>query len=141
MSRNIIRKPAVTRKTGLSHSTIWRLERVDEFPARIRITEAGAIGWYEDEIDAWVHERTRGCGKRPPLADRGGLAMVQNTPAPLTNTGAIHFCIEWREALTREEFDFAASLLSWPWRLTPEQRTELDRLVEKCRDAAAADLA
>jgi len=34
---------------------------------------------------------------------------------------------EYREALTKEEFDFAVSLLSWPWRITPEQRAELDR--------------
>ena len=64
-----------------------------------------------------------------------------STPAPLTNTRAIHFCIEYREALTKEEFDFAVSLLSWPWRITPEQRAELDRLVDKCCNAAAADVA
>ena len=35
MPRNSIRKPAVKKKTGLSDTTIWRLEKVDEFPARI----------------------------------------------------------------------------------------------------------
>jgi predicted DNA-binding transcriptional regulator AlpA len=38
-SRNIIRKPAVTHRTGLSYSTIWRLEETGDFPARIQITE------------------------------------------------------------------------------------------------------
>jgi prophage regulatory protein len=68
MPRNIIRKPAVRQKTGLSDTTIWRLEKTDDFPARIQLTEAGAVGWYEHEVDAWVHERVRGGGKRPPRA-------------------------------------------------------------------------
>jgi predicted DNA-binding transcriptional regulator AlpA len=68
MSRNILRKRAVRQRTGLSDTTIWRLEKTGEFPARLRITEAGVVGWFEDEIDAWVHERVRGAGKRPPKA-------------------------------------------------------------------------
>ena len=74
MPRNIIRKPAVRQKTGLSDTTIWRLEKTDDFPGRIQLTDAGTVGWYEDEVDAWVHDRVRGTGKRPPLADRGGKA-------------------------------------------------------------------
>jgi predicted DNA-binding transcriptional regulator AlpA len=42
------------------------LERAGEFPERIRLTEAGSVGWYEDEIDNWVRERIRAAGKRPP---------------------------------------------------------------------------
>jgi prophage regulatory protein len=71
MSYNIIRKPAVQQKTGLSDTTIWRLERAGKFPARLQITEAGSVGWVEGEVDRWVHERVRAGGKRPPLADRG----------------------------------------------------------------------
>ena len=74
MPRNIIRKPATRKKTGLSNTTIWRLEKVDKFPRRIQITEAGAVGWYEDEVEAWIHDRVRGFGKRPPSANRGGAA-------------------------------------------------------------------
>jgi prophage regulatory protein len=74
MSRNIIRRAAVRAKTGLSDTTIWRLEKAGEFPNRIRLTEAGAVGWREAEVDSWVHERIRGGGKRPPLADRGEAA-------------------------------------------------------------------
>jgi predicted DNA-binding transcriptional regulator AlpA len=65
MSRSILRKRAVHQRTGLSDSTIWRLEKVGEFPERIQVTEAGAVGWFEDEIDAWMHGRVRGPGKRP----------------------------------------------------------------------------
>ena len=68
MLRNIIRKAAVRQKTGLSDTTIWRLEKAGEFPARVQITEAGAVGWFEDEIDSWIHERVRGVGKRPQRA-------------------------------------------------------------------------
>jgi len=68
MPRNILRKRPVRQRTGLSDTTIWRLEKAGNFPARIRITEAGAVGWYEDEIDNWIHDRVRGGGKRPPKA-------------------------------------------------------------------------
>lgn len=70
----VIRKREVLRSTGLSDTTIWRLEKTGDFPARIQITEAGAVGWFEHEIDAWIHGRVRGAGKRPPLADRGEAA-------------------------------------------------------------------
>ena len=66
MSRSIVRKRTVRQRTGLSDTTIWRLEKAGDFPACVQITEAGAVGWYEDEVDAWVHERVRGVGKCPP---------------------------------------------------------------------------
>ena len=66
MPRNIIRKPAVRQKTGLSDTTIWRLEKTGDFPARVVLTDAGAVGWVESEVDRWVHDRVRGLGKRPP---------------------------------------------------------------------------
>ena len=65
MSRNILRRAAVRAKTGLSDTTIWRLEKTGDFPQRIRLTEAGSVGWRESEVDAWVHNRVRAGGKRP----------------------------------------------------------------------------
>ena len=44
------------------------------FPARSSNNRGRAVGWYEDEIDAWVHDRIRGFGKRPPLANRNKAA-------------------------------------------------------------------
>jgi predicted DNA-binding transcriptional regulator AlpA len=35
--RNIIRKPAVRVRTGLSDSQIWRIEGRGEFPARVQV--------------------------------------------------------------------------------------------------------
>lgn len=52
----ILRKPAVLARTGLSDTTIWRLERKGEFPRSLRIS-AGAVGWREADIDAWIAER------------------------------------------------------------------------------------
>jgi prophage regulatory protein len=69
MARTIIRKPEVIRRTGLSYTTIWRLERNGEFPSRVKLTDAGAIGWVESEVDGWIKDRVRGAGKRPPLAN------------------------------------------------------------------------
>jgi predicted DNA-binding transcriptional regulator AlpA len=66
MPRTIITKKAVQQRTGLSDTTIWRLEKAGDFPARIQITRNGRVGWHEHEVDAWVHERVRGAGKRPP---------------------------------------------------------------------------
>jgi prophage regulatory protein len=70
MARNIIRRAEVLKRTGLSNTTLWRLERAGDFPPKVILTEAGSVGWVEAEVDRWVHERVRGGGKRPPRADR-----------------------------------------------------------------------
>lgn len=81
--RNIIRGKEVRKRTGLGATTIWRLMGNGEFPQSIRLTEAGAIGWYEDEIDAWIHDRVRAAGKykvkRSPEKDR---AEAEPSPQP-----------------------------------------------------------
>jgi len=64
--RNILRNGPVTVRTGLSPSQRWRLEQRGEFPARVQLSEM-SVGWYEDEIDAWVASRPRAGGKQPPL--------------------------------------------------------------------------
>lgn len=73
MHRKIIRSRIVCEKTGFSRWTINRLEKVDRFPRRVRLnpddaSPGAAIGWYEDEIDAWIHSRIRG-GCRPVRRD------------------------------------------------------------------------
>ena len=54
--KTFLRKPAVQNRTGLSNTTIWRLEQVGKFPARVRITE-NIVGWDEEEIEAWLRQR------------------------------------------------------------------------------------
>jgi len=39
----LIRKTEVLRRTGLSHFSIWRLERENRFPKRLRIGEVADV--------------------------------------------------------------------------------------------------
>lgn len=55
----IIRSAEVTRKTGLSRTTLWRLEREGKFPRRIQLGE-NSVGWSEDEIHEWIDRLPRG---------------------------------------------------------------------------------
>lgn len=64
--RSIIRKREVLKRTGLSDTTVWRLEKSGDFPKRVLLTQGGSVGWIETEVDRWVHDRIRGGGKRPP---------------------------------------------------------------------------
>jgi prophage regulatory protein len=42
--------------TGLSRSTIWRLERASAFPRRVRVSP-NAVAWSEEEILNWIHRK------------------------------------------------------------------------------------
>ena len=45
-------------RVGMSRTQAWTEERAGRFPRRIQITPY-RIGWYEDEIDAFVASRPR----------------------------------------------------------------------------------
>lgn len=64
-SRNILRKPAVCEKVGLSAVQVWRKanDPDDDFPVA-RVLGPNTTGWFEDEIDAWLESRPRGGGER-----------------------------------------------------------------------------
>lgn len=51
-----LRFQAVRDRTGLSRSTIWRLERRGQFP-RHRHISTNAVGWLETEVNDWVLAR------------------------------------------------------------------------------------
>ena len=55
-ANRIIRVAAVCERTGLSRTTVWRLERQGAFPARRRLSP-GAVGWLESEVDEWIASR------------------------------------------------------------------------------------
>jgi prophage regulatory protein len=55
-SLKLLRFPAVRERTGLSRSTIWRLEREGDFPKHRRIS-ANAVAWVEDEVLRWIQSR------------------------------------------------------------------------------------
>jgi prophage regulatory protein len=52
----LLRFADVRDRTGLSRSTIWRLERRGEFPAHRRIS-ANTVAWVEEEVAAWIHTK------------------------------------------------------------------------------------
>jgi prophage regulatory protein len=55
----LLRFPAVRERTGLSRSTIWRLERQGTFPRHHRIS-ANAVAWIEDDIAKWIQSKVAG---------------------------------------------------------------------------------
>jgi len=52
----IFRSKEVQKMTGLSHISIWRLERKGEFPARVPLT-AGSVGWRLNKMEEWINSR------------------------------------------------------------------------------------
>ena len=52
----ILRTKEVQDITGLSRTTIWRMERKGDFPARVMLGE-NSIGWRYVEVDAWIKNR------------------------------------------------------------------------------------
>jgi len=53
----LLRFPAVRERTGLSRSTIWRLERIGEFPRHRKIAP-NVVAWVEEEVSNWIRSRT-----------------------------------------------------------------------------------
>jgi prophage regulatory protein len=51
-----IRFKAVRERTGLSRSTIWRLERVGAFPKHHQIS-ANAVAWMEQDVVNWIESK------------------------------------------------------------------------------------
>lgn len=54
--KQILRRREVCAVTGLSYSTIYRLERIGRFPKRRQLSDA-AVGWMRVEVEAWVADR------------------------------------------------------------------------------------
>lgn len=52
----ILRLEEVTKMVGLSRTTLWRMERKGEFPARVPLSSR-SVGWRFADIDRWMRER------------------------------------------------------------------------------------
>jgi len=52
----LLRFPEVKKITGLSRSTIFRLEKNGEFPQRKQIS-IQAVGWLLEEVNEWIETR------------------------------------------------------------------------------------
>jgi prophage regulatory protein len=57
-NRNILRDPEVLARTKLSRVQRWRRVRSGTFPAPVQLGP-NSIGWFENEIEAWLAERPR----------------------------------------------------------------------------------
>jgi predicted DNA-binding transcriptional regulator AlpA len=52
----IIRAKEVQEITGLSRTTIWRLENQGQFPNRVSLG-ANSVGWKLSEVNNWINDR------------------------------------------------------------------------------------
>jgi prophage regulatory protein len=52
----LLRFAAVQERTGLSRSTIWRLEQRGAFPRHRRIS-SNTVAWVEGEVTAWIRAK------------------------------------------------------------------------------------
>ncbi len=50
------RKGELRSLTGLSDSTIWRMEKLGTFPSRKKISDR-LVGWNKKEISEWIMSR------------------------------------------------------------------------------------
>ena len=52
----LLRLPDVQKLTGLSRSSIYRLEAIGQFPKRVRLSER-AVAWREEDLVKWSETR------------------------------------------------------------------------------------
>lgn len=52
----IIRPRNLPQETGLSRTTIFRLERAGQFPKKIRLSP-GAVGYRRADVEQWLADR------------------------------------------------------------------------------------
>ena len=57
--RRILSKREVLARVPVSYTTLWTWMRQDQFPRSVILGPGGKVGWYEDEIAAWVSGRER----------------------------------------------------------------------------------
>lgn len=60
---NILRINAVSRRTGLSRTSIYRAIDKRTFPKSIKLG-LRATGWIEEEIDNWIEQKIRDRGEQ-----------------------------------------------------------------------------
>jgi prophage regulatory protein len=56
----LLRFGEVRQRTGLSRSTIWRMERRGAFPRRIKVS-LNVVAWREDEVSEWIRSKLERC--------------------------------------------------------------------------------
>ncbi len=56
MKDKLLRIDEVMSVTGLSQSTIYRLEQAGQFPQRLKLSER-AVAWREEDVRNWMESR------------------------------------------------------------------------------------
>lgn len=81
MSDKLIRRREVCERTGLSYTTVWRMEKAGRFPQRVKLDPDNPnwwspVAWHSAEVDAWIRGRIRVAGRmaRPDYQDNGAAA-------------------------------------------------------------------
>ena len=54
----IVRAKEVVEMTGLSRTTIWRMERYKSFPARVSLGK-NSVGWKLSDVQNWLNTRDK----------------------------------------------------------------------------------
>lgn len=63
MADRMLSTTEVQEATGLSRTTLWRMEREGKFPKRRKLV-GHRVGWLESEVEVWIADR-------PVVADEG----------------------------------------------------------------------
>lgn len=58
MSEKLLSLSEVMERTGLSKTSIWRMQKEDAFPASYSISPK-RVAWKESEINKWIQGRVR----------------------------------------------------------------------------------
>jgi prophage regulatory protein len=54
----LLRFTDVRERTGLSRSTVWRLERRGAFPKHVKVS-ANIVAWLEEDVVEWIRSKAR----------------------------------------------------------------------------------
>jgi prophage regulatory protein len=60
MMQALLKKAEVVKLTGMGATTIWRMEKKGEFPARKQLS-IGRVAWLTSEVQAWIDSRGLAC--------------------------------------------------------------------------------
>jgi prophage regulatory protein len=53
MPKQILRRPEVSRRTGLGRSALYAAIQAGRFPKQVKLSPR-AVGWLEEEVTQWI---------------------------------------------------------------------------------------
>lgn len=53
MNKALLKRAEVVALVGLGYTTIWRLEKKGEFPARKQLSQS-RVAWLRTEVEEWI---------------------------------------------------------------------------------------